>query len=157
VSELFGAYYPQLVRMARLLVDDNETAEDVVMDSFTSLYRRWSARGEPDEAYRYLRSCVLNGARSKLRRRRVVRLHDAQQGPAVTGPDPAGESADRVTIGPMLRALPLRQRQVLVLRFFLDLSEAQIADELGISAGTVKTHCSRGLAALAEALEATHD
>jgi DNA-directed RNA polymerase specialized sigma24 family protein len=71
VTALFEEHYASLVRMARLLVDDRETAEDVVMDAFASLYRRWIAIRDPAEAHRYVRSCVLNGARSQLRRRRL--------------------------------------------------------------------------------------
>jgi len=74
VTALFEAHYTSLARMARLLVADRETAEDVVMDAFTSLYRRWTAVRDPDDAYRYVRSCVLNGARSQLWRRRVTEV-----------------------------------------------------------------------------------
>ncbi len=154
VTELFEAHYASLVRMARLLVDDRETAEDVVMDAFTSLYRRWTAVRDPDEAYRYVRSCVLNGARSQLRRRRLLRRHESgtsQQEAAGDGLET--KEADRSTVTQLLRTLPYRQRQVLVLRYFIDLTEAQIAYELGVSPGSVKTHASRGLAALARALE----
>jgi DNA-directed RNA polymerase specialized sigma24 family protein len=77
VTTLFEVHYVSLVRMARLLVDDRETAEDVVRDAFTSLYRRWTAVRDPDEAYRYVRSCVLNGARSQLRRRRLRRRRES--------------------------------------------------------------------------------
>lgn len=154
VTALFEARYVQLVRMARLLVDDRETAEDVVMDSFTSLYQRWAAVRDPDEAYRYVRSCVLNGARSQLRRRRLRRRHEIERTqPESSGPVLETHPADHVTVIQLLGTLPYRQRQVLVLRYFLDLTEAQIADELGISPGSVKTHASRGLAALARALE----
>lgn len=154
VTELFSAHYAQLVRMARLLVDDPETAEDVVMDAFTSLHGRWKGIREPDAAYRYVRSCVLNGARSRLRRRRVTRLHERVLTDYPTiGEDPAVQGTDRAAVVQLLRRLPVRQRQVLVLRYFLDLSEAEIADELRISPGSVKTHASRGLAALARALE----
>ncbi|MGH8969001.1 MAG: SigE family RNA polymerase sigma factor [Actinomycetes bacterium] len=154
VTQLFNVHYTHLVRTARLLVDDKETAEDVVMDAFTSLHRRWTAIREPDEAYRYLRSCVLNGARSRLRRRRLSRLHESVL-PAepATGEDLAMQGTDRTAVMQLLRALPVRQRQVLVMRYFLDLSEAEIADELRISPGSVKTHASRGIAALGRALE----
>jgi DNA-directed RNA polymerase specialized sigma24 family protein len=77
VTALFEEHYASLVRMARLLVDDLETAEDVVMDAFTNLYRRWTAIRDPAEAHRYVRSCVLNGARSQLRRRRLRRRHES--------------------------------------------------------------------------------
>jgi RNA polymerase sigma-70 factor (sigma-E family) len=152
--ELFNVHYARLVRMARLLVDDAETAEDVVMDAFTSLYRRWSAIRDPHEAFRYVRSSVLNGARSRLRRRRLARLHEGVllDEPS-TGGDLGARGADRMVVMQLLRTLPVRQRQVLVMRYFLDLSEAEIADELQISRGSVKTHASRGIAALARALQ----
>jgi RNA polymerase sigma-70 factor (sigma-E family) len=154
VTALFEGHYVSLVRMARLLVDDRETAEDVVMDAFTSLYRRWTAVRDPDEAYRYVRSCVLNGARSQLRRRRLRRRHESgspQQ--EATRDCLETNEADRSTVTQLLGTLPYRQRQVLVLRYFVDLTEAQIAFELGVSPGSVKTHASRGLATLARALE----
>lgn len=153
-TELFHAHYAQLVRLSRFLVDDEETAEDVVMEAFVALCRRWRAIRDPNEAYRYLRSCVLNGARSQLRRRKVIRLHDATADPPPPGPDVAAAASARTTVMGLLRALPLRQRQVLVLRYFLDLSEAEIAETLDISPGSVKTHTARGMAALAHALEA---
>jgi RNA polymerase sigma-70 factor (sigma-E family) len=154
VTALFEEHYATLVRMARLLVDDRETAEDVVMDAFASLYRRWTAVRDPAEAHRYVRACVLNGARSQLRRRRRRRRHESaspQQDAIREGHET--NQADRSTVTQLLAALPYRQRQVLVLRYFADLTEAQIAYELGVSPGSVKTHASRGLAALARALE----
>jgi RNA polymerase sigma-70 factor (sigma-E family) len=153
VTEVFDVHYGQLVRMAWLLVDDRETAEDVVMDGLTALYRRWSAIRDPDDAYRYVRSCVLNGARSQLRRRKLARFQATELIELPTGLDVAAEETNRVTVIDLLRNLPLRQRQVLVLRYYLDLSEAAIAETLGISTGSVKTHASRGLAALADSLE----
>jgi RNA polymerase sigma-70 factor (sigma-E family) len=154
VTALFEEHYVSLVRMARLLVDDLETAEDVVMDAFTSLYQRWVAIRDPAEAHRYVRSCVLNGARSQLRRRRLRRRHESES-PRLEASRESLETgeADRSTVIQLLRTLPYRQRQVLVLRYFVDMTEVQIAYELGVSAGSVKTHASRGLAALARALE----
>jgi RNA polymerase sigma-70 factor (sigma-E family) len=154
VTALFEEHYASLVRMARLLVDDREAAEDVVMDAFTSLYRRWTAVRDLAEAHRYVRSCVLNGARSLLRRRRLRRRHESG-GPhqEATRDGLETNEADRSTVMQLLRTLPYRQRQVLVLRYFVDMTEAQIADELGVSPGSVKTHASRGLAALARALD----
>jgi RNA polymerase sigma-70 factor (sigma-E family) len=154
VTALFEEHYAGLVRMARLLVDDRETAEDVVMDAFTSLYRRWTAVRDPAEAHRYVRSCVLNGARSQLRRRRLRRRHESGSSQQeLIGAGLETNEADRCTVTQLLGTLPYRQRQVLVLRYFVDLTEAQIAYELGVSPGSVKTHASRGLAALARALE----
>ena len=83
---MFDLHDVRLVRTARLLVDDMATAEDVVMDAFTSLHRRWETLRDPSDAHRYLRSCVLNGARSQLRRRRVRRLHDDRWGEPLTAP-----------------------------------------------------------------------
>jgi RNA polymerase sigma-70 factor (sigma-E family) len=154
VTELFNLHYPELVKLARFLVDDRESAEDVVMDAFASLYGRWAAIREPDKAYSYVRSCVLNGGRSRLRRRRLSRLHEGElPAQATTGEDPAVRETDRFAVMQLLRTLPRRQRQVLVLRYYLELSEAEIAGALRISPGSVKTHASRGLAALAGALE----
>jgi len=153
VTDLFDAHYRRLVRTAALLVDDRETAEDVVMDAFLGLYRRWTAIRDPDAAYGYVRSAVLNGARSQLRRRRVSRLHERAQ--PMAEPTTTEDASQRASVMQQLRALPARQRQVLVLRYYLDLSEAEIASQLRISPGSVKTHASRGLAALAKTLEGT--
>jgi RNA polymerase sigma factor (sigma-70 family) len=117
VTALFEEHYAGLVRMARLLVDDRETAEDVVMDAFTSLYRRWTAIRDPAEAHRYVRSCVLNGARSQLRRRRHESGNSLQEA-ARNGHET--NEADRSTVTQLLATLPYRQRQVLVLRYFVD-------------------------------------
>ncbi len=147
----FATYYDRLVRTAMLLVDDKETAEDVVMDAFVGLRLRWRGLRDPEESFRYLRSSVLNGARSKLRRRRVQRLVDRPQRP---GTDPSAEAValarhDDRTLAAAVRRLPRRQREVIVLRYYLDLSEAEIADTLGISPGSVKSHASRAVHALA--------
>ena len=153
-ADLHREHYRALVRLASILVDDVGTCEEIVQEAFVNVLRR-RATVEPDRFPAYLRSAVLNGARSSLRRR-VVRQRHLQ---AVADPEPsaearalAGRDADRVLAE--LRALPGRQREVLSLRFYLDLSEAEIAATLGISAGSVKTHAHRGLARLAERLGA---
>ena len=153
---LFSLYHRQLVGFARLLVDDVATAEDVVQDAFLALHRRWTWLRDQQAAYEYLRMAVLNGSRSQLRRRRT-RADRAQQ------PEPDQPSAEVTAVGRAERAavwaglgtLPRRQREVLVLRYYLDQSEADIARTLSISAGSVKQHASRGLAALATRLEAS--
>ena len=145
--------YASLVRLASLLLDDVGRCEEIVQDAFVKVWRRPPMLEGADRLPAYLRSAVLNGARSHLRHRTVERRHlraiasptEAREGPATTGDD------DRVLAA--LRSLPVRQREVLALRYYLDLSEAEIADTLGISAGSVKTHAHRGLAALAERLE----
>lgn len=156
VTAMFDLHYVRLVRTARLLVDDTATAEDVVMDAFTSLHRRWETLRDPSDAHRYLRSCVLNGARSQLRRRRVRRLHDDRwAGEPVRGTDVATDGSNQAAVMQAIRSLSSRQRQVLVMRFYLDMAEAEVADVLGISIGSVKQHSSRGLAAVGRALEVT--
>jgi RNA polymerase sigma-70 factor (sigma-E family) len=154
VTALFDLYYAQLVAAARLLLDDRETAEDVVMEAFTSLHRRWQTLRDPADAHRYLRSSVLNGARSQLRRRRVRRLHEGEPASEVPSrEDVASAGSNRAALMGLMRALPARQRQVLVMRFYLDMSEAEVAEQLGIGTGSVKQHSARGLGALARALE----
>lgn len=145
----------ELVRLAVLLVDDVPTAEDVVQDAFTAVYRRHGPRlAGLDNPEGYLRRCVVNAARSVLRRRRTVRSYV----PPRTTPAPPPEEEvllreEHREVLHALRRLTHRQRQVIVLRYWSNLSEVEIADTLGLSRGTVKSTASRGLAALARRLE----
>ena len=156
LTSTYQEHYRPLVRLASLLLDDVGACEEVVQDAFVKVWQRGPALRSPDRLPAYLRSAVLNGARSRLRHRGVVRRHLA----SVEAPqsEPAAESTalshdpDRAVLH-ALRRLPDRQREVLALRYYLDLSEAEIATTLGISAGSVKTHAHRGLAALAAELE----
>jgi RNA polymerase sigma-70 factor (sigma-E family) len=153
LGTLYRAHYRDLVRLARLLVDDPATSEDVVQDAFARFGSRLHAVA-PEKAPAYLRSMVLNGARSHLRHRQVRRRHpwpDADQAPAaeVGGLDRTRQLA----VVEAVRRLPARQRAVLLLRFYLDLTEREVAETLGISVGSVKTHTRRGFAALAPLLE----
>lgn len=146
-------HYRSLVRLASLLVDDVGTCEEIVQDAFVQVWRRGPALRDEERLPAYLRSAVLNGARSHLRHTKVARRHlqpapDPTEGPEA---DPLAGDHDRVLAA--LRSLPDRQREVLALRYYLDLGEADIAATLGISAGSVKTHAHRGLATLAERLE----
>lgn len=155
LADLYREHYRSLVRMAALLLDDVALAEEVVQDAFVEMHRSWGRVSEPAKRPAYLRSVALNGARSRARRRGVGRRLEVVRGA------PHGESAesgalrseDRREVLAALRTLPDRQRECLVLRYYLDLSEAAIADTLGISPGSVKTHTHRGLAALERALE----
>jgi RNA polymerase sigma-70 factor (sigma-E family) len=156
VTVLFHMHWASLVRLARLLVDDVETAEDVVQEAFAQLHRRWGSLRDPDRALFYLRAAVANGSRNHLRSRRVRRIHV----PDVPVPMASAEAEvmdreEHRAVLTHLRELPWRQRQVLVLRYYLDLSEAQIADALGISAGAVKSHASRGVTSLGRRIGAT--
>ncbi|MFJ7147460.1 SigE family RNA polymerase sigma factor [Streptomyces sp. NPDC100445] len=154
-EELYQHRRLPLVRLAVLLVDDLPTAEDVVQDAFTALFRRHGHRlAALDDPEAYLRTSVVNAARSVLRRRRTVRAH-------VPGPEehvPAPEEGvllheDHREVLAALRTLTGRQREVLVLRYWSHLTEAEIAATLGLSRGTVKSTASRALVALGRRLE----
>ncbi|MGH9000597.1 MAG: RNA polymerase sigma factor [Acidimicrobiia bacterium] len=159
LRSLFDEHYVHLVRLAALMVDDTGTAEEVVQEAFVSVQRRWD-RLDPERAGAYLRSAVCNGARSALRHRGTVRRFLARQSEArQPDPHPPAEtagvaSATRGEVLEAIRRLPDTQRNVVLLRYFLDCSEAEIAAALGVSPGTVKTSAHRALAKLAPALEA---
>ncbi len=154
VEELYATHYRQLVRLAVLLVRDVETAEEVVQDSFVAMHGKWRTLEDPSKGLAYLRQTVVNKSRSVLRHRGV----EARYTPPVD-PDRHGADDDvlvlekRARVLDALRALPPRQREVLALRYYLDLSEADIATSLGISRGAVKSHASRGSATLRSLLE----
>ena len=153
---LFSSYHRQLVGFAILLVDDLATAEDIVQDAFLALHRRWSWMRDPQAAYEYLRMSVLNGSRSQLRRRRVRSIRYARPAaPAASAESVAFDHAEHDEVAVQLATLPTRQREVLVLRYYLDQTEAEIARTLSISPGSVKQHAARGLAALTARLEAS--
>lgn len=153
VSALYAAHWRQLVRLSVLLVRDLGTAEEVTQDAFVAMHGRWHRLRDPDKALAYLRRAVVNRSRSVLRHRTVVARHATREAQA---PQPTGPGADqevlererRAAVLDALAALPRRQREVLALRYYLDLSEADIAAILGISRGAVKSHASRGAAAL---------
>ncbi|MEM7140468.1 MAG: sigma-70 family RNA polymerase sigma factor [Actinomycetota bacterium] len=155
LEALFRAHYTPLVRLVSGLLDDDASCEEVVQDAFASMIRS-GRRPDPGKEPAYLRSAALNGARSRLRKRRVRRRHleavpdraDAAETLAVT-------RLQNQEILAAIRELPARQADVLLLRYQADLSEAEIAETLGISPGSVKTHASRGLAAVRARLEVT--
>jgi RNA polymerase sigma-70 factor (sigma-E family) len=152
VTRLYEAHGLSLLRIAIATLGDRHSAEDVVQDAFFGLYRRWAKLSDPASALPYVRSSVLNGCRTALRRRSRQRGED---------PVPTAESAEaEVLLGEehrevlaAIRRLPDRQREALVLRFFLDLDEAEIAQAMRISRGTVKSTTSRALAALGRILK----
>jgi RNA polymerase sigma-70 factor (sigma-E family) len=152
LGELHREHYRSLVRLAALLLGDIGRSEEIVQDAFVKLQLRWGGLRRLDRAPAYLRSAVLNGARSALRHQRVVDRHDAQRRVA-PGADATLALAEHDRVVAALRELPPRQREALVLRYYLDLPEAEIADAMGVSAGSVKTHLHRGLAALESRLE----
>jgi RNA polymerase sigma-70 factor (sigma-E family) len=148
VEQLYAAHWRQLVRLSVLLVRDVATAEEVVQDSFVALHDRWSRLRDPERALAYLRQTVVNRSRSVLRRRGVEARHAPVPGVAAAADDAVLAHARRDVVLEAMRRLPDRQREVVALRYYLDLSEAEIATTIGVSRGTVKSHASRGLAAL---------
>lgn len=159
IEGLYLAHWDQLVRLSVLLVRDQGQAEEVVQDAFVELHRRWGRLDDPGRAPAYLRQTVVNRSRSALRHRGVVQRHLARQHHVETAPgadEPVLADTRRRTVLDALQRLPRRQREVLALRYYLDLSEADIAETLGISKGAVKSHASRGAAAL-RALLAAHE
>jgi RNA polymerase sigma-70 factor (sigma-E family) len=156
ITQIYAAHYRSLVRLGTLLLRDVGAAEEVVQDSFIAMHGAWKRLRDPDRALAYLRQSVVNRSRSVLRHR-TVELRHAPAGM------PDGASAEHGAMGALeheavilaLRRLPERQREVLVLRYYADLSEADIADTIGISRGAVKSHASRGMAALRTTLEQT--
>jgi RNA polymerase sigma-70 factor (sigma-E family) len=159
LEALYAAHWRRLVRLSVLLVHDQGAAEEIVQDAFVAVHARWSRLRDPDQALAYLRQTVVNRSRSALRHRGVVRRYAAREAAApertrVPGADePALAAARRARVLEAMRTLPQRQREVLALRYYLDLSEAEIADTLGISRGAVKSHASRGAATLRALLE----
>jgi RNA polymerase sigma-70 factor (sigma-E family) len=155
LARLFRDHYTGLVRLACVLVDDRESGEEIVQDAFVRLHINLDRVRDVDAVPAYLRSIVLNLARSRLRRRRVGRRHQMARGnPGTSLEDLAALREDQREVISALRTLPPRQQQCLVLRYYAELTEGEIATALGISTGSVKTHTSRGRAALAERLEA---
>ncbi len=153
VDSLYAAHRLSLVRLAIMLVDDVETAEDVVQEAFAGLHTRWRKLDDPQGALAYVRTSVVNTARSVLRRRRTARAYI----PPDPGDAPSAEAsvvlaAEHRRVLAALQLLPARQREVLVLRYWWELSEAEIAATLGVSRGTVKSTASRGLHTLAREL-----
>lgn len=152
VTRLFESHAAQLTRLAALLGAGAE-AEDIVAEAFCDLHRRWGRLRDPDAAPAYLRSAVCNLTRMRLRHLQVVRRHAPDAPPDVSSAESEvvlRENQQEVVRA--LRALPNRQREALVLRYWLDLREADVAQAMGISAGSVKVHTSRGMAALTKAL-----
>jgi RNA polymerase sigma factor (sigma-70 family) len=157
--DLFRQHHAALVRLAALLVHDLPTAEDVIQDVFAAIQSRPAGTGlERGGELTYLRVCVINRCRSVHRRRALWRRVAGSR--SFTDLDTAQASAEdevikaeeRRQVLSALAALPARRQEVLVLRYYLGLSEAQIASTLGISRGTVKSTAARGIAALARKL-----
>ncbi|GII94417.1 sigma-70 family RNA polymerase sigma factor [Sinosporangium siamense] len=152
LTTLFNTHYTGLLRLAVLLGADD--AEDIVAEAFCQLHRRWNRLRTAEAALPYLRSVVCNLTRMRLRRLQVARKHAARTAEL----ERSAESVallhdDQRALIEALGRLSARQREALVLRFWLGLCESDIADAMGISCGSVKTHTSRGMATLTKIME----
>lgn len=153
IPALYETHWRSLVRLAVLLVDDVASAEDVVQDAFLALHRR-STFVDPDAGLAYVRASVVNLSRSVIRRRQVARKHlkvSEPEGTAGADHDVLLREEHRTALD-AVHALPRRQQEVLILRYWSGLSEREIAAALGISAGSVKSSASRGMATLQRVL-----
>ncbi len=154
VTELYGAHYRSLVRLAVLLLHDIATAEEVVQDSFVALHAGIHRLRDSEKALSYLRAAVVNRSRSVLRHRVVVDRNAPKSAPDMPSAEHGAMALlERSAVIAALRSLPERQREVVVLRYYGDLSEAEIASAMGITRGAVKSHTSRAMAALRSVLE----
>jgi RNA polymerase sigma-70 factor (sigma-E family) len=154
VAALYQAHALGLVKLAVLMVGDQPTAEDVVQDAFLGLYRRWAALQDQEKALSYVHASVLNGCR-------MIHRGKYRRGRAAPGDPGHAESAEAAAmlgeahreVLAALRRLPARQREAVVLRYYLDMTEDQAAQAMGVSRGTVKSATSRGIVALARLLK----
>lgn len=148
VTALYREHWPGLLRLAFLTLGDRAASEDVVQEAFTGLYRRWWTISDRTKAVAYVRSAVLNGSRSVLRRRKVSARFTSAEGADWSAEHDVLIGEDRLEVLRALQRLPARRREVLILRFYFDSTDSEIAETLGISPGTVRSTIHRGLAAL---------
>jgi len=151
LEQLYALHWRSLVRLAVLVVGEQAQAEEITQDAFIALHARWRRLRDTDKALAYLRQTVVNRSRSALRHRAVVDRYVAGQHVRTDSPgadEATLAAARRGAVLDAMKALPTRQREVLALRYYLELSEAEIAETLGISRGAVKSHASRRAAAL---------
>ncbi|MFC5823024.1 sigma-70 family RNA polymerase sigma factor [Nonomuraea insulae] len=153
VASIFAEHHVGLVRLALIMVGDQATAEDVVQEAFERTHAGRARLRDADKALAYVRSAVLNGCRSVLRRRSTVFRRVVPYEPPVWSAESAamlGEERREVLLA--LRRLPRRQREALTLRYYFDLADHEIAETMKVSASTVRSTITRGLAALGRAL-----
>ncbi len=157
-TELYTLHYRRLVRAAWMLVRDVPTAEEVVQDAFVSMNDAWQRLRDAENALAYVRQAVVNRSRSVLRHQMVIEKYLENAPPDMPSAEHGALiSLDRAAVVAALQGLTARQREAIVLRYYADLSEAEIAKAMGISRGAVKSHTARGMAALRAALEPDSD
>jgi RNA polymerase sigma-70 factor (sigma-E family) len=154
LSELHRAHALRLIRVATLLLGDQPSAEDVVQDAFLGLYRALPGLRDAGKALPYLRTAVVNGCRSVMRTRRRALTRPVPYDPPVWSAESAAMAGeDRREVLAAVARLPRRAREVLALRYYLDLTDTEIAAALQVSRGTVSSTASRALATLARELK----
>jgi RNA polymerase sigma-70 factor (sigma-E family) len=156
ITALYQEHALGLVRLAKVMLGDQGAAEDIVQDAFLGLYRNWPSLADQDRVIGYLRASVLNGCRSahrtSTRRDRALFFVRRPQDIASAEESALIGEANREVVA-ALRALPARQREAIVLRYYLGLSEEETAQAMNVAPGTVKSAASRGRAALARILK----
>lgn len=151
---LFDGHHARLLRLAVLLGAEQD-AEDIVAEAFCELHRRWYRLRDPEAGPGYLRSVVVNLVRMRIRHLKVLRKHTAvDESNIESAESTALLREDQRRVVAALKALPARQREALVLRYWMDLKEAEIAEAMGISKGAVKSHISRGMHTLSQTMGA---
>ncbi|MFG2330102.1 SigE family RNA polymerase sigma factor [Streptomyces sp. NPDC048604] len=156
LTETYRAHYRSLLGLAALLLDDTAACEDVVQEAFIRVHSARSRVRDPEKTLAYLRQTVVNLSRSALRRRILgLKLLSKPMPDMASAEEGAYDQLERDALIKAMRGLQRRQREVLVMRYFADMTEAQVAETLGISLGSVKAYGSRGIAALRIAMEAT--
>ncbi|WP_344019023.1 SigE family RNA polymerase sigma factor [Streptomyces luteireticuli] len=155
LTETYRAHYRSLLGLAALLLDDTASCEDVVQEAFIRVHSARNRVRDPEKTLAYLRQTVVNLSRSALRRRILgLKLLSKPMPDMASAEEGAYEQLERDQLIKAMRGLQRRQREVLVLRYFADMTEAQVAEALGLSIGSVKAYGSRGIAALRVAMEA---
>ncbi|MEO3845341.1 MULTISPECIES: SigE family RNA polymerase sigma factor [unclassified Streptomyces] len=155
LTETYQTHYRSLLGLAALLLDDLASCEDVVQEAFIRVHSARKRVKDPDKTLAYLRQTVVNLSRSALRRRITgLKLLSKPMPDMASAEEGAYEQLERDQLIQAMRGLQRRQREVLVLRYFADMTEAQVAESLGISLGSVKAYGSRGIAALRTAMGA---
>ena len=155
LTQTYRDHYASLLKLAALLLDDTASCEDVVQEAFIRVHSARTRVRDPDKLLAYLRQTVVNLSRSTLRRRLIgLRLAPKPMPDMASAEEGAYELLEKDALLQALRGIQRRQREVLVLRYFSDLTEAEVAGLLGISVGSVKAYGSRGIEALRVRMEA---
>ncbi|MGW0335887.1 SigE family RNA polymerase sigma factor [Streptomyces sp. NPDC003011] len=156
LTETYRAHYRSLLGLAALLLDDTASCEDVVQEAFIRVHSARKRVRDPQKTLAYLRQTVVNLSRSALRRRILgLKLLSKPMPDMASAEEGAYDQLERDSLIKAMKGLQRRQREVLVLRYFADMTEAQVAETLGISLGSVKAYGSRGIAALRVTMEAS--